>query len=112
MVSRTGSGRCDGPLPVVHWAHAPRCSPLRLHRRPPRRLHDRARAGDRRSPRSRDVDRVVVRLDGTGLEPVTTPEEFDGFPMLSRDGRTLVRASSRGASRSGDTSILVADWIE
>ena len=47
-----------------------------------------------------------------GLEQVTTHEEFDGFPMFSRDGRTLVWASNRGATRPGDTNIFVADWVE
>ena len=43
---------------------------------------------------------------------MTFNNTFDGFPMFSPDGRRLVFASNRNASREGDTNIFIADWKE
>ena len=63
------------------------------------------------NPRSRNFDLFLVRLDGTGLEQVTTHGDFDGFPMFSPDGKKLVWASNRNATNPGDTNLFVADWV-
>ena len=39
----------------------------------------------------------LVNVDGTGLERITYGARFDSFPMLSRDGKKLVFASTRKA---------------
>ena len=48
--------------------------------------------------------RVQFRFEGT------TYEGFDGFPMFSHDGKTLVFASNRFGKVKGDTNIFIADW--
>lgn len=63
-----------------------------------------------KNPRSRNFDLYLVNLDGTGLEQVTTHEEFDGFPMFSPDGRRIVWASNRGDAKAGETNLFVAEW--
>ena len=53
-----------------------------------------------------------VDLDGSGLEPVTTHESFDGFPMFSPDGRSIVWASNRHDAQPGETNLLIAEWVQ
>ncbi|HEX6057525.1 MAG TPA: hypothetical protein VFZ11_00815 [Gemmatimonadaceae bacterium] len=72
-------------------------------------------SSNHRNPRGREAqnfDLFLVNLDGTGLEPVTTAGEFDGFPMFSPDGTRLVFASNRLAKSPGETNIFIADWVE
>jgi TolB protein len=61
--------------------------------------------------KGRDFDVYLVNLDGTGLERVTYNNTFDGFPMFSPDGRHLVFASNRNAKSEGETTVLIADWV-
>lgn len=63
-------------------------------------------------PKGRDFDVYVVNVDGTGEERVTTNPSFDGFPMFSADGRTLVFSSNRAGAAQGDTNVFVADWVD
>jgi len=51
-------------------------------------------------------------LDGTGLERVTYSSDFDGFPMVSRDGKKIVWASNRHGGVAGETNVFVADWVD
>ncbi len=67
-------------------------------------------SSNHQNPRSRNFDLFVVKLDGTGLEQITRNPEFDGFPMFSHDGKQLVWASNRGASKPGDTNLFIARW--
>jgi Tol biopolymer transport system component len=53
-----------------------------------------------------------VNLDGSGLERVTTDTTFDGFPMFSPDGKTLVWASNRHGTKPHETNLFLADWVE
>ena len=57
------------------------------------------------------TSRRAKRLDGTGLEAVTTDTEFDAFPMFSPDGKSLVWASNRRGTAPHETNIFVADWV-
>ena len=52
-----------------------------------------------------------AREDGTGLTRVTYSPDFDGFPMFTRDGKTLVFASNRNGQKPHETNIFVADWV-
>jgi Tol biopolymer transport system component len=64
-------------------------------------------------PAGRSFELFMVRLDGTGLERITSHGEFDGFPMFSpTDPGTLVFASNRGGSVRGETNVFLADWVE
>ena len=62
-------------------------------------------------PKGRDFDLYLIREDGTGLTRVTYSPDFDGFPMLTRDRKTLVFASNRNGQMPHETNIFVADWI-
>ena len=55
----------------------------------------------------------AVNVDGSGLERITYAADFDGFPMFSPDGKSLVFASNRN-SKPGtwDTNLFVARWQE
>lgn len=58
-----------------------------------------------------NFDLWMVNVDGTGLTRVTTCPEFDGFPMFSKDGKTLVFCSNRDNGGTHDTNVFVADWM-
>ena len=67
-------------------------------------------------PQGREFDLFIIDATGAGpgAEPerVTHTEEFDGFPMFTRDGKTLVFASNRHHEVAGDTNIFIADWVD
>jgi Tol biopolymer transport system component len=63
-----------------------------------------------RGPQAQNFDLFLINPDGTGLEQVTTSPFFDGFPMFSPDGRTLIWASNRHATKPGETNVFQADW--
>ena len=48
---------------------------------------------------------VLVAEDGTGLEQVTFDQSFDGFPMITNDGKTLVWETDRNAPNPGRKKI-------
>ena len=62
-------------------------------------------------PKGRDFDLYLLNLDGTGLERVTFNGTFDGFPMFSPDGRSLVWASNRHDLNPTETNLFIADWV-
>lgn len=59
-----------------------------------------------------------IRPDGTGLERITYQPGFDGFPVFSPDGKTLIFASNRADPNLNDrsikhyTHIFKARWVE
>ncbi len=62
-------------------------------------------------PKSREFDLWAINSNGTGLERITSTPGFDGFPMFSHDGKTLVFASNRAtAPGQHDTNVFLADW--
>jgi Tol biopolymer transport system component len=60
----------------------------------------------------RNFDLYIINVDGTGLQRVTWFEEFDGFPMFTRDGTKLVFCSNRNNKKPGDTNVFIADWVD
>lgn len=66
-------------------------------------------------PQGRNFDLYLVDANGQPgqtAEQVTFTEEFDGFPMFTRDGKRLVFASNRHHESDGDTNVFVADWVD
>jgi Tol biopolymer transport system component len=53
----------------------------------------------------------MVNVDGTGLERLTFGARFDSFPMISRDGKKLIFASTRNAKETREFNIFIADWV-
>ena len=39
-------------------------------------------------------------------------DDFDGFPMFTRDGKRLVFCSNRYNDKPNETNVFVADWVE
>jgi len=39
-------------------------------------------------------------------------DDFDGFPMFTRDGKRLVFCSNRWNDQPNETNVFVADWVE
>jgi Tol biopolymer transport system component len=62
-------------------------------------------------PKGRDFDIWAVDADGTDLERITYNPTFDGFPMLSPDGRRLAFCSNRHNAKPNETNVFVADWV-
>lgn len=69
-------------------------------------------ASNHEAKRGREFELYTVLVDGTGLERVTFTDDFDGFPMFSRNGKRILWASNRHGSVSGETNIFVADWVD
>jgi TolB protein len=57
-----------------------------------------------------NFDLWMINVDGTGLTRITTCPDFDGFPMFTRDGKTLVFCSNRDNGGTRDTNVFLADW--
>jgi Tol biopolymer transport system component len=62
-------------------------------------------------PGGRDFDVWAVNTDGTDLERITYNPTFDGFPMLSPDGRRIAFCSNRHNAKPNETNVFVADWV-
>ena len=64
-------------------------------------------------PQGRNFDLYMIDADGKGeAERITFDEQFDGFPMFTRDAKQLVFASNREHVNEGDTNVFIADWID
>ena len=61
-------------------------------------------------PKGRNFDLYLVNIHSRETERVTTYEGFDGFPMFSHDGKTLVFASNRFGKVKGETNVFTAQW--
>jgi len=62
-------------------------------------------------PQGRNFDLYMIDVEAGGeAERITFADEFDGFPMFTRDGKQLVFASNRHHEAEGDTNVFVADW--
>jgi Tol biopolymer transport system component len=56
-----------------------------------------------------NFDLYLVNVDGTGLTRITTCPTFDGFPMFTADGKTLVFCSNRDNGNTNSTNVFLAD---
>jgi Tol biopolymer transport system component len=64
-------------------------------------------------PQGRNFDLHLVDAEaGEAAEQITFAEQFDGFPMFTRDGKQLVFASNRHHDAEGDTNVFIADWVD
>ena len=61
-------------------------------------------------PNGRNFDLYLVNVNTRETERITRYEGFDGFPMFSHDGKTLVFASNRFGKVEGETNVFIADW--
>src|SRR5215471_8268963 len=68
-------------------------------------------ASNMKDPHGGNFDLYLINRDGTGLEQVTFDEQFDGFPMFTNDGKTIVWESDRSAPTPGSTNVFIADWV-
>lgn len=74
-------------------------------------------------PDGANFDLFLLTVDTGAVERVTFFEraaaggrrhsdDFDGFPMFTRDGRRLVWCSNRFNARPNETNVFVADWVD
>ncbi|OFY67036.1 MAG: hypothetical protein A3H98_09075 [Bacteroidetes bacterium RIFCSPLOWO2_02_FULL_36_8] len=63
-------------------------------------------------PRGFPFNLFMINTDGTGMEQITSDEEFDAFPMFSPDGKKLIFSSNRNNGGNRETNLFIADWGE
>ena len=56
------------------------------------------------------IDATASMAGAEKLEQITFNPTFDGFPMFSPDGKKLIWAANRHASKPHETNLFVADW--
>ncbi len=79
-------------------------------------------ASNMHDPRGGNFELYLVNIDTGKTERVThfdrmrpgahRPDDFDGFPMFTRDGKRLVFCSNRYNVKPNETNIFVADWTD
>jgi len=77
-------------------------------------------ASNHHDPHGMNFDLFLVDVATGALERVTffermregahRSDDFDGFPMFTRDGRRLVFCSNRWNDEPNETNVFVADW--
>jgi Tol biopolymer transport system component len=55
-------------------------------------------------------DIFQMKKDGSGLEQITHGADFNGYPVLTHDGKHIIFVSSRNAAHPGDRNLFIADW--
>ncbi len=73
-------------------------------------------------PRGGNFELYIIDIDTLKVEQVThferkrpgarRSDDFDGFPMFTRNGKRLVFCSNRFNAEANDTNVFVADWID
>jgi Tol biopolymer transport system component len=79
-------------------------------------------ATNHHDPDGMNFDLFLVDVETGALERVTwfermregahRSDDFDGFPMFTRDGKRLVFCSNRSNDKPNETNVFVADWTE
>ena len=72
-------------------------------------------SSNHRSPRGGNFDLYLVDAAASlaradQVEQITFSPVFDGFPMFSPDGKTLLWASNRHGANPNETNLFLADW--
>jgi len=73
-------------------------------------------------PRGMNFELHIVHIDTLEVEQVThfarmrpgahRSDDFDGFPMFTRDGKRLVFCSNRHNDKPNETNVFVCDWVD
>jgi Tol biopolymer transport system component len=73
-------------------------------------------------PKGGNFDLYLVDVETLEVERVTwfertrpgahRSDDFDGFPMFTRDGKRLVFCSNRFNDKPNETNVFVADWVD
>jgi len=73
-------------------------------------------------PKGMNFDLFMVDVETGAMERVTyfermregahRSDDFDGFPMFTRDGKRLVFCSNRFNDQPNETNVFVADWVD
>lgn len=73
-------------------------------------------------PKSGNFELYLVDVETQAVERVTyferrregahRPDDFDGFPMFTHDGKRLVFCSNRWNEEPNETNVFVADWVD
>ncbi|MHC4818469.1 MAG: TolB family protein, partial [Planctomycetota bacterium] len=79
-------------------------------------------ASNHHSKKAHNFDLFLVHIDTKKTERVTyferhregayRSDDFDGFPMFTRDGKRLVWCSNRFNDKPNETNVFVADWVD
>lgn len=79
-------------------------------------------ASNMHDPRGANFELCLVHIDTLDVTRVThfarqrpgahRPDDFDGFPMFTRDGKHLVFCSNRFNVRPNETNVFLVDWVE
>jgi Tol biopolymer transport system component len=79
-------------------------------------------ASNHADPKGANFDLFLLDVDSGEIERVTwfertregahRSDDFDGFPMFTRDGKRLVFCSNRNNAEPNDTNIFLADWAD
>ncbi len=74
-------------------------------------------------PKRRNFELYMVDIETRKTERITyfertrpgaerRSDDFDGFPMFTRDGKRLVFCSNRYNDKPNETNVFVADWVD
>ena len=79
-------------------------------------------ASNHQDPKGSNFELFLVDIGTLKLERVTyfkrrregarRSDDFDGFPMFTRDGKKLVWCSNRDNAKPNETNVFVADWVD
>ncbi len=79
-------------------------------------------ASNLHDPKSGNFELYLVHVESGKTERVTwfqrkregahRSDDFDGFPMFTRDGKRLVFCSNRFNDKPNETNIFVAEWVD
>jgi Tol biopolymer transport system component len=79
-------------------------------------------ASNHHDPDGFNFDLFLVHVDTGKVERVTyferrregarRSDDFDGFPMFTRDGKRVVWCSNRDNAKPNETNVFVADWVD